>query len=68
MAAEKTIVTADGATLKVGDRAFNYYDCKWGKIEEINRHDDWFTFRHEDGTSAVLNGERISKNKPTWMK
>jgi hypothetical protein len=54
------IVTEDGRTLTPGDRAYNYYDRKWGYIhpDEIEP-DGWFYFVHDDGTSALLNGERI---------
>lgn len=62
------IRTADGHELKIGDKAFNYYDCKWGVIERIDQGNGWFTFRHDDGTSTTLNGERIAKDKPSWMK
>lgn len=34
----RTIRTQDGVTLRQGDRAFNYYDHKWGRIGRI---DDW---------------------------
>ena len=30
------IITADKKILHEGDRAFNYYDCKWGVIGEID--------------------------------
>jgi hypothetical protein len=65
----KSVLSADGRELKEGDRAFNYYDCKWGVIGELSRSTDgWFDFKHDDGTRAFLNGERISANKPSWMK
>jgi hypothetical protein len=64
-----TIQTADGRTVNVGDRVFNYYDLKWGRIESLtSTSDGWFTFAHEDGTKAVLNGERISSSPPSWWK
>jgi hypothetical protein len=62
-----SVITADGVELKCGDRAFNYYDCKWGRIEKIRTDDTWFDFRHDDGTLTSLNGERIASKKPSWM-
>ena len=53
-----SITTEDGIVLQVGDRAFNYYDHKPGTIQSLSP-DGWFDFHHEDGTSALLNGERI---------
>lgn len=52
------ITTEDGVKLNVGDAAFNYYDMKPGTIECID-FDNWFTFRHVDGTKAFLDGSRI---------
>lgn len=58
-----TIRTEDGVDLHPGDRAYNYYDMKPGRIrgEGRIRHlpDDWFDFDHDDGTHALLNGQRI---------
>lgn len=56
-------VTEDGHPFKEGDRLYNYYDCKWGVVGEIDRQ-GWFTFRHDDGTSATLNSVRVSKQEP----
>ena len=52
------IITEDGKTLKVGDRAFNYYDMQPGEIELID-YDGWFEFRHDNGSKAYLDGSRI---------
>lgn len=52
------IHTEDRRTLHEGDRAYNYYDRKPGRIEALEL-DGWFTFRHDDGTSALLDGSRI---------
>jgi hypothetical protein len=63
------IYTEDGALLQPGDRAFNYYDCKWGVIRPGSLDaQGWFDFDHDDGTHAVLDGSRISTYKPNWMK
>lgn len=63
------IVTADGQVVREGDRVFNYYDLKWGTIEQTSLGSDgWFGVRHEDGTYATLNGERISTEEPAWFK
>lgn len=32
---DKIITTADGAHVGLGDRVFNYYDGRWGVIENI---------------------------------
>lgn len=53
------VITEDGATLHPGDRAFNYYDMKAGTIGDDLDDSGWFTFVHDDGTDAVLNGARI---------
>src|SRR4029453_15254381 len=50
---------ADGTTFQPGDRMFNYYDRKPGTVGADGSRDGWFTFEHEDGTSALLNGERV---------
>jgi hypothetical protein len=50
----------DGAQLREGDAAFNYYDHKPGRIGAASACDaGWFTFHHEDGTRALLNGQRV---------
>ena len=56
----ETVRTEDGAELREGDAAYNYYDRKPGRIGRLELGPDaWFTFRHEDGTSAYLDGSRI---------
>ena len=56
----KDLTTEDNRTPIVeGLRLFNYYDRKWGVVEFIGIG-GWFTFRHDDGTSACLNGVRVS--------
>ena len=67
--AGQEIRTADGETARLGDRLFNYYDMKWGVIENFDLcSPGWFGFRHDDGTYATLNGERVAAEKPAWMK
>lgn len=59
------LTTEDNRTpIVVGMRLFNYYDAKWGHVERIYGDDGWFTFRHDDGTSASLNGVRVSTIDP----
>ena len=53
-----TIKTEDGVRLSSGDRAFNYYDHKPGRVGHVDT-DGWFDFDHEDGTRALLDGSRI---------
>jgi hypothetical protein len=64
------IVTADGEIVHEGDRVYNYYDGFWVTIVQgSTMADGWFDTLKEDGTRGpLLNGERISKNKPDWMK
>jgi hypothetical protein len=54
------LTTEDGKPFKEGDRLFNYYDLRVGTVGEINPLDrGWFDFKHDNGTSAFLNGERV---------
>jgi len=62
------IITEDRADLGFGDKAYDYYNMKPGKIGRIhapyNEGDDlnqdiWFDFEHDDGTKSMLNGQRI---------
>ena len=56
------IRTEDGVEVSEGDRVYNYYDMKPGVIVEGTVRlmpDAWFDVRHDDGTTSVLNGERI---------
>jgi hypothetical protein len=53
------IRTEDGVEVAPGDRAYNYYDRKAGRIDWVSSENGWFDFFHDDGTSAYLNGERI---------
>lgn len=64
--ASDSIKTADGKTVGLGDRVFNYYDRKWGVIATMpGQYDDgWFDLKQDDGTTALLNGERIAKDLP----
>lgn len=63
-----SIVTSDGKRVRPGDRVFNYYDCKWGRIAHDVDCDGWFHVNHEDGSSALLNGERIATYQPSWAR
>jgi len=58
------IWTADNQSRQVGDRVYNYYDCKWGVIVEEPDNEGWFDVKHDDGTTKCLNGERICSYKP----
>ena len=42
------VITEDGATLRQGDRAFNYYDMKAGTIGDDLDDSGWLTFLHDD--------------------
>lgn len=50
--------TEDGGEVGENDRAFNYYDRKAGYIGQADTG-GWFDFHHDDGTVALLNGDRI---------
>jgi hypothetical protein len=60
------LTTEDNRTsIQDGQRLYNYYDGKWGIVEFIpgrfgTSYDGWFMLRHEDGTSTLLNGVRVS--------
>lgn len=56
--ASPQVTSEDGVLLLPGNRAFNYYDRKPGKITMVDA-DGWFDFEHDDGTVAYLNGERV---------
>ena len=53
------IRTEDGHTVAHGDRVFDYYSMAAGVIAEPPDAEGWFTVRHDRGTTALLNGERI---------
>ena len=57
-----TIKTEDGVIVNPGDRVYNYYDMKPGVIREgsvMQAPDPWFNVDHDDGTTSLLNGQRI---------
>jgi hypothetical protein len=57
---ESVIITEDGKVLKEGDRAYDYYNMKPGKIGKLDSlQSGWFDFYHDDGTRCFLNGQRI---------
>jgi hypothetical protein len=53
-----TITTADGQVITNGDRAFNFYDGRWGTVRNI-APSGWFDLRTDDGHMDYLNGERV---------
>jgi hypothetical protein len=53
-------ITEDGVELKTGDDAYDYYSMKPGKIgRDSGGGSGWFEFNHFDGTTVLLNGQRI---------
>jgi hypothetical protein len=58
--APTSIFTADKVTLRVGDRAHNYYDCKTGLIRDIEHgdvaNDGWARLTDNAGS---VNGSRM---------
>lgn len=57
--ATRTIRTEDGKKVAAGSRVFNYYDMKAGIISSPIDKEGWFDVTHDDGSTALLNGERI---------
>lgn len=64
------VISEDNVKIGVGDLAYNYYDMQPGRIERLeekhqvgqegdDKHGLWFEFRHDDGSVALLNGQRI---------
>lgn len=53
-----TYKTADGATVKIGDRVYNYYDRVPGTIAR-DGGDGWFDFTGDDGRKTLLDGDRV---------
>lgn len=58
------IKTEDNYLVRPGDTVYNYYDCKWGVIQDDVDSEEWFTVLHEDGTRSTLNGDRIAMIDP----
>ncbi|WP_181785659.1 hypothetical protein [Streptomyces phytophilus] len=68
--------TYDGVEIRAGLRVFNYYDRKWGVVEpeQFQRtgvadpngeyFDGWYSVFHDDGSTALLNGHRLSTVDP----
>ncbi|MFE4335379.1 hypothetical protein ACFRQM_40040 [Streptomyces sp. NPDC056831] len=68
--------TFDGIEITSGLRVFNYYDRKWGVVAPAQFErtgdlspggelfDGWYDVRHDDGSTALLNGHRISTFDP----
>ena len=60
-----TLLLEDGTYAGLGDRVFNYYDGKWGVIITPPKdYDGWVDVRHDDGTQAFLNGQRMASYNP----
>ena len=59
------ITTADGRTVRTGDRVFNFYDGWWGRIHGPIDAQGWFLVLRDGCTrQAVLNGERVAIRVP----
>lgn len=60
---DSTIKTADGVLMKEGDLAYSHYTMSAGTIgpmtSSFSDPDPWFDFIHRDGSSTLLNGDRI---------
>lgn len=68
--------TYDGVEITSGLRIFNYYDWRWGVVEpeQFERgglcepggehFNGWYTVKHDDGSSTLLNGHRMSTVHP----
>lgn len=69
----KQYVLEDDTIAFTGDKIFNYYDRKAGVILAADPwYDGWFRVQHQDGTSALLNGERCCSmdfaHKQGWLE
>jgi hypothetical protein len=56
------ITSEDGKPFTDGDRVYDYYSMKPGIIvpgSECMAPDLWFDVKHDDGSTVVLNGQRI---------
>ena len=74
------IKTADKKIVNEGDKVFSHYTMSFGIIENAKEWgkgdgepidietDIWFDFVAEDGKRDLLNGERICKEKPSWIR
>jgi len=60
----KTILTADGYTVTIGARVFDYYNGHWGTIGTLNSSSDWFDHHREDGGRGYLDGSRVCVRIP----
>ncbi|MFJ2420174.1 hypothetical protein [Streptomyces brevispora] len=64
--------TCEGIEIKPDLRVFNYYDRKWGQVTpaqfertgELTPGDDLFNGWYDDGSTALLNGHRMSTYDP----
>jgi hypothetical protein len=56
---DKKILSEDGVTLQPGDRAYNYYDMKPGRIPEAEPGWRW----HDQSPSAQF----INYNQDVWV-
>ncbi|MFV0135553.1 hypothetical protein ACLGIH_20415 [Streptomyces sp. HMX87] len=68
--------TYDGVEITAGLKVFNYYDQKWGVVtqEQFERNGDidpggkhfngWYDVQHDDGSTVLLNGHRMSTVNP----
>ena len=61
-----------GGEANFGDKVYNLADQKVGTLLSETRVGGWFKVRHEDGSFALLNGERMCSlevaNKQGWLK
>lgn len=52
-----------GNTYTTGSRAYDYYSMEPGRIGRdaggVGANAGWFDFEHDDGTTHLLNGQRI---------
>jgi hypothetical protein len=58
------VITEDGVKLHPGDRAYDYYSMSPGTLptnesDYTYAPDLWFDFKHDDGRTCLLNGQRI---------
>ncbi|MFC9505461.1 hypothetical protein [Streptomyces sp. NPDC057002] len=68
--------TIDGVEITAGLRVFNYYDWKWGAVAPAQferkgpidpggeHFNGWYEVQHDDGSTALLDGHRMSTVHP----
>ena len=62
----KKVRASDGVMVGKGDRVFTT-NCEWGTILDDPDERGWFNVQQENGKRHLLNVERVSSTKPSWL-